>query len=303
MLFQQKPLKRFMPTMTNNLFKKAACFTDIHWGLKNNAKQHNEDCLDFVDWFIEDAKKRDCETCIFLGDWHHNRSSLNISTMKYSLAGLRRLSAAFEKVYVILGNHDLFYRETRDVNSMEFIDDLPNIILVRDTLIEGDVGIVPWLVGDEWKKIPKIKTKYIFSHLELPTFKLNAMIEMPDHGGLKGSMFKNQDYVFTGHFHQRQVKDNSDGTEYVPCAFGKAGCNGYIHKVGCMILPPKQFGTQEYICPLCTNYLIAIGEDHKYRNSAYSMIEKACCEGSQTRYTVKISNNDSQDRIFTEYSL
>ena len=128
--------------------------------------------------------------------------------MKYSLAGLRRLSKAFEKVYVILGNHDLFYRETRDVNSMEFIDDLPNIVLVRDTLIEGDVAIVPWLVGDEWKKIPKIKTKYIFSHLELPTFKLNAMIEMPDHGGLKGSMFKNQDYVFTGHFHQRQVKDN-----------------------------------------------------------------------------------------------
>jgi DNA repair exonuclease SbcCD nuclease subunit len=59
--------------MTNNLFKKAACFTDIHWGLKNNAKQHNEDCLDFVDWFIADAKERDCETCIFLGDWHHNR--------------------------------------------------------------------------------------------------------------------------------------------------------------------------------------------------------------------------------------
>ena len=53
MLFQQKPLKRFMPTMTNNLFKKAACFTDIHWGLKNNAKQHNEDCLDFIDWFID----------------------------------------------------------------------------------------------------------------------------------------------------------------------------------------------------------------------------------------------------------
>ena len=208
MLFQQKPLKRFMPTMTNNLFKKAACFTDIHWGMKNNAKQHNEDCLDFVDWFIEDAKKRDCETCIFLGDWHHNRSSLNISTMKYSLAGLRRLSKAFEKVYVILGNHDLFYRETRDVNSMEFIDDLSNIVLVRDTLVQGDVAIVPWLVGDEWKKVPKIESKYIFAHLELPTFQLNAMIEMPDHGGLKGSMFKHQDYVFTGHFHKRQVKDN-----------------------------------------------------------------------------------------------
>jgi hypothetical protein len=91
---------------------------------------------------------------------------------------------------------------------MEFIDDLTNVVLVRDKLVEGDVAIVSWLVGDEWKKIPNLKTKYIFSHLELPTFKLNAMIEMPDHGGLRGDMFTNQDFVFTGHFHKRQVKGN-----------------------------------------------------------------------------------------------
>ena len=39
--------------------------------------------------------------------------------------------------------------------------------------------LVSWLVGDEWKKIPKIKSKYMFGHFELPTFKLNAMVEMP----------------------------------------------------------------------------------------------------------------------------
>lgn len=48
----------------------------------------------------------------------------------------------------------------------------------------------------------------MFGHFELPTFKLNAMVEMPDHGGLKLDMFEHQDYVFTGHFHQRQVKGN-----------------------------------------------------------------------------------------------
>lgn len=48
----------------------------------------------------------------------------------------------------------------------------------------------------------------MFGHFELPAFKLNAMVEMPDHGGLKGNMFANQDYVFTGHFHKRQVRDN-----------------------------------------------------------------------------------------------
>ncbi len=28
----------------SNLFKKAAVFTDIHFGLKSNSLQHNQDC-------------------------------------------------------------------------------------------------------------------------------------------------------------------------------------------------------------------------------------------------------------------
>ena len=128
--------------------------------------------------------------------------------MKYSLQGLRKLSAAFEKVYFILGNHDLYYRETRDVNSIEFIKEFPNITLVDDVMVEGDVALVSWIVGDEWKSIPRIKSKYMFGHFELPTFRLNAMVEMPDHGGLNGDMFEHQDYVFTGHFHKRQTGNN-----------------------------------------------------------------------------------------------
>ena len=34
--------------MTENLFKKAAVFTDIHFGLKSNSKIHNDDCEAFV---------------------------------------------------------------------------------------------------------------------------------------------------------------------------------------------------------------------------------------------------------------
>ena len=41
----------------SNLFKKAAFFTDIHYGLKSNSLQHNQDCVNFVDWFIAKAKK------------------------------------------------------------------------------------------------------------------------------------------------------------------------------------------------------------------------------------------------------
>ena len=77
-------------------FNKAACFTDIHFGNKNNSKQHNRDCADFVDWFIEQGK--DCETCIFLGDWHHHRSATNVSTMNYTVSNIERLGKVFENV-------------------------------------------------------------------------------------------------------------------------------------------------------------------------------------------------------------
>ena len=99
------------------LFKTAACFTDIHYGLKQNSRLHLDDCHRYIDWFIAEAKARDAETCIFLGDWHHHRSSTNVSTMNYTVSNMERLGAAFEKVYVIMGNHDLFYRDKREIMS------------------------------------------------------------------------------------------------------------------------------------------------------------------------------------------
>ena len=191
-----------------NLFKKVACFTDIHLGLKGGSRVHNIDCEEFVKWFCETAREQGCETCIFLGDWHHNRSTTDVSTMNYTLSNLERLSKNFERVYFILGNHDLFYKDKREINSVEFMRLFPNVVPIREPFTEGDVTILPWLVGDEWKNVPNIKSRYIFGHLELPSFYMNAMVQMPDHGTLQRTHFMNQDYVFTGHFHKRQWAGN-----------------------------------------------------------------------------------------------
>src|SRR5574337_394392 len=156
----------------NNLFEKAICFTDIHFGLRHNSKEHNQDCLDFLDWMISEGKQRGAETCLFLGDWHHHRSTINILTLDYTMQALRKLNAAFKKTYVMVGNHDLFYRENRDIHSMVVGSEFPNIILVDAPLIEGDVALIPWLVEDEWKELTNLKTKYLFGHLELPGFKM-----------------------------------------------------------------------------------------------------------------------------------
>tara|TARA_B100001027_G_C16257055_1_gene327500 strand:- start:754 stop:1758 length:1005 start_codon:yes stop_codon:yes gene_type:complete len=215
------------------MFKKAACFTDIHFGLKNNSRQHNNDCENFVKWFIKEAKEFGAETCIFLGDWHHHRSSINISTLNYSISNLKRLSDAFEQTYFITGNHDLFYRDKREISSVVFAQEIPNIKVVNEILVKDDVAIVPWLIGNEWKKIQKIKCKYMFGHFELPNFKMNAMVEMPDHGEIQASHFSHIEKVFTGHFHKRQHKGN---ISYIGNPFAHNYADAWDNDRGCMFL-------------------------------------------------------------------
>ena len=39
---------------------------------------------------------------------------------------------------------------------MEFIRNIPNVHIVNDWIVEKDVALIPWIVGDEWKKIEKM---------------------------------------------------------------------------------------------------------------------------------------------------
>ena len=191
-----------------NLFKKAAVFTDIHLGLKSNSTLHNEDCLAFVHWMVKKAKEEGCETCLFLGDFHNNRASINLLTLQYSLRCLEHLNENFDSTYFIPGNHDLYYRDKRDVQSVEWAKHLDNIHICNDWITVGDVTIAPWLVGDDHKRIPKLKGKYMFGHFELPGYLMNAMIAMPEHGDIRREHFAGFEHVYSGHFHKRQTQKN-----------------------------------------------------------------------------------------------
>jgi DNA repair exonuclease SbcCD nuclease subunit len=192
----------------SNLFQRAIVFTDIHFGAKSNSQLHNEDCWRFVQWATELGRSQNCDACFFLGDWHNNRSTINILTLNYSLRALEHLNANFRNVFFIPGNHDLYYRDKRDVQSVEWARHLPNVQLANDWIVDQDVVIAPWLVGQDHKRIPKLKGRYLFGHLELPKFLMNARVEMPDHGEVKHEHFSGFERVFTGHFHMRQTRNN-----------------------------------------------------------------------------------------------
>ena len=183
-------------------------FTDIHFGLKSNSLVHNQDCEAFVDWAIKLGKAQGCETGFFLGDWHHHRASLNLQTLNFSLRSLEKLSRAFDRFYFIPGNHDLYYRDKRDIQSVEWARHLGRVQIVNDWFKDGDVVIAPWLVGDDHKRVARLKGKYMFGHFELPGYLMNAMVAMPEHGELRGDNFKHFDHVFSGHFHKRQTQRN-----------------------------------------------------------------------------------------------
>jgi DNA repair exonuclease SbcCD nuclease subunit len=208
-------------------------FSDIHLGLRHNSKDHLDDCIDYVDWFIQEAKDRGAETCIFMGDFYHHRNTINTLTLEYGIKLLSKLNDSFEKTYFMVGNHDLYFRDNRSITSIKFASLFPNIILVDNHLISGDVALIPWLIDDEWKAVTKIKSKYLFGHLELPGFKMNAQVEMPDHGHLNSTHFKNQDYVFSGHFHIRQIKGK---ISYIGNPFGHNYADVWDFERGCMYL-------------------------------------------------------------------
>jgi DNA repair exonuclease SbcCD nuclease subunit len=216
-----------------NLFKKAAIFSDLHVGQKSNSQVHNEDCLRYIDWFINLVRTNNCDTILFLGDFHHNRNSINIQTMDYSLLILEKLDSVGCRIMVIPGNHDLFYKDKRAISSIKYMSKFKNIELINDQYSEGDVCFVPWLVGEEHKNMRKIKDRYVMGHFELPRFLMNSMVQMPDHGELRRDDFDHVERVFTGHFHKRQTQKN---VHYIGNAFPHNFSDAWDNDRGAVIL-------------------------------------------------------------------
>jgi hypothetical protein len=191
---------------------------------------------------IDECKKKNIKTCIFGGDYHHVRANINISTLNYSVRGLKHLNDYFDHTIFMIGNHDLFYRDKYELHSLPYISEFSKIQLIDSITEIGDISFVPWLVGDEWKKVKDIKSPYMFGHFEIPGFKMNAMVEMPDHGKINKNHFPNQKQVFSGHFHKRQTGGN---ITYIGNPFPHDYADAWDDDRGVMLWKPGQ--TPEFI--------------------------------------------------------
>jgi hypothetical protein len=240
-------------------------FTDLHLGLKHNSKTHNESCVQFVDWMISQADLKQIRTCVFLGDWSHHRAHVNVVTLNYSLQCLRRLSESFDHVIMLLGNHDLYYRDRLDMHSIPYVKEFPNVHLIHKTVQTDQIAFVPWMVGDDWKQISQIRKPYRMCHAEIARFQMNALVEMPDNGTLTTDHFEHQKLVMSGHFHKRQRKGH---VLYVGNAFPHNYSDAHDDARGCVFWSPGS--EPEFLswpqAPKYRLYMMSeiIQEPHKY---------------------------------------
>lgn len=220
--------------------RKGGFFTDIHFGRKSNSPEHNQDCLDYIEWFRNKVIEHECDYLAFLGDWNENRSSLNINTLNYAYQGAKIINDIGLPVYFLIGNHDLYYRNSREIHSVIHHDQFNNFRLIDEpTIVDDIIGNVlfcPYLFHSEYPSL----TEYLnipnwAGHFEFQGFIITGYnIKMPT--GPNAKDFKGPKNIFSGHFHKRQKQGN---VQYIgncfPMDFGdvddnKRGMMVYDHE-------------------------------------------------------------------------
>lgn len=144
-----------------------------------------------------------------MGDYFEERNKLNVETIAYGIMGVEELTQQFKNVVMLKGNHDLYYRDTREVSSLEIFRD--KVHLIDDFEIIDGILCASWIcTGEEWDKIitrsKRDDVRFFAGHLELTNFRMNDHYVM-EHG-YSHKELRHLDHVFTGHYHMRQETDN-----------------------------------------------------------------------------------------------
>lgn len=233
--YQQSIIADLEALIGDRILKKGAYFTDIHFGKKSNSEVHNQDCVDFIDFFCDEVKKQgDIDHICFLGDWHENRSSLNLSTLNYSYKGLSKLNSLGLPIFLIVGNHDLYHKTTREVHSLPQFKEFENVLVIEHPVlvnqIFGKAVFAPYIFEDEYEFMASSENEYQQAQTWLGHFEFQGFCVTGGNVIMKTGPsiehFTGPTRIFSGHFHKRQHYKNVFyiGNTF-PMDFGDAGDN------------------------------------------------------------------------------
>lgn len=202
---------------------KIALITDTHWGIRNdNASFHDNNKRFLDDVFFPRLYSDGINHVIHLGDIVDRRKYINFNTAKRLredfLIPLENNKITLD---IIAGNHDVYYKNTNEVNALEEIINGRyhniNIYTEAITVTQEDstpILYVPWINdqnrADTLKEIHDTKSHVVLGHLELAGFQMyRGSVE--SHGD-SPDLFGRFDLVCSGHYHH---KSNSGNIHYL----------------------------------------------------------------------------------------
>ena len=202
-----------------NDIRKVFILGDLHIGIRNASAEWAKIQLEYIDYFLNAVDEHgfdpERDILIQLGDWHHVRESINIRISEVSMEIADKLCTKFKRgVLTILGNHDVYYKDRTDVNSLKWMAKLwPNFYLYETPqaiqVNNYKFFMLPWVESTSDIKDHISMNQdcdYIFCHTDIKGFSLNRRVKL-EHG-LDASDLLSFKRIYSGHIHIRQTRGN-----------------------------------------------------------------------------------------------
>jgi DNA repair exonuclease SbcCD nuclease subunit len=191
---------------------KIGIITDTHYNFKKANKNFHEYFAKFYnEVFFPRLEKENIKTVIHMGDAFDNRKGIDYWALEWAKENVYdKFKDLGIKVYNVVGNHDVYYKNTNKINSVDLLlNEYKNVIPISSPLevtFDGlNTLILPWICSENQEEIfntlKDTDAKVIFGHLELNGF--SVFPGQLQTGGMDKSIFDRFDRVYSGHYHTR----------------------------------------------------------------------------------------------------
>ena len=198
---------------------KVAIITDQHFGARNDSVAFLDYFEKFYDTiFFPTLDEANISTVLILGDTFDRRKYVNFYALERAKKMFfDKLAVRNIKVYMLVGNHDTYYKNTNEVNSPDLLlQEYTNIHVIDHpaTIYVDDIPIcmMPWICPETYQDsidtIKDTQAEICMGHFEIAGFSMYRGME--SHEGMGKEIFEKFDMVFSGHYHHR----SNDGHIY-----------------------------------------------------------------------------------------
>lgn len=197
---------------------KVAILNDTHCGIRNSSDIFLDNAEKFYsDVFFPYLLEHNIRHIVHLGDYYDNRKFINFRALNrnrnHFLKPLREHGITMD---IICGNHDTYYKNTNELNSLkELLGHYMNEVnIIQEPMVQCydgfKMGLVPWISPENEKQtlefIANAKCDWIGGHFDIQGYEMMKGIKC-EHG-LDRSLFKRFEQVLSGHFHTKSTQDN-----------------------------------------------------------------------------------------------